>query len=94
MRHLTDEAIVMPHHLYLQEWKATCPEAQLWGPQTTIKKRRDIKFQEPLVDSPPEEWLADIDQAWFGGSLAMDEIVFSSSPLRHSDYRRFDPDVQ
>jgi hypothetical protein len=29
-----------------------------------------------LVDSPPAQWLADIDQAWFRGSPAMDEIVF------------------
>ena len=46
------------HHLYLQEWKMAYPKAQLWGPQTTIKKRPDIKFQEALVDSPPAEWLA------------------------------------
>jgi hypothetical protein len=64
------------HHLYLQEWSAAYPEAQLWGPQTTIKKRPDINFREALQDSPPPEWLADIDQAWFRGSFAMDEIVF------------------
>jgi hypothetical protein len=64
----------------LQEWKVAYPKAQLWGPQTTIKKRPDIKFQEALVDSPPAEWLADIDQAWFRGSLAMDEIVFLHRP--------------
>ena len=30
------------HHLYLAEWKAAFPEAQLWGPQSTIKKRPDL----------------------------------------------------
>ncbi|HEY3653876.1 MAG TPA: DUF4336 domain-containing protein [Steroidobacteraceae bacterium] len=68
------------HQLYLQEWKAVYPEAQLWGPQTTITKRPDIKFQEPLRDNPPAEWLSDIDQAWFRGSLAMDEIIFLHRP--------------
>ena len=34
------------HHLYLQEWKAAYPEALLWGPLTTIKKRPDIKFRK------------------------------------------------
>jgi hypothetical protein len=68
------------HHLYLQDWKAVYPAAQLWGPQTTIKKRPDIKFQEALADSPPAEWLGDIDQAWFRGSFAMDEIVFLHRP--------------
>jgi len=64
------------HHLYLQEWKAAYPDAQLWGPQSTIKKRPDIKFREALLDDPPPEWLSEFDQAWFRGSFAMDEIVF------------------
>ena len=68
------------HHLYLQEWKAAYPEAALWGPQSTSKKRPDLSFREALKDSPPLEWLPDIDQAWFRGSLAMDEIVFLHRP--------------
>ena len=68
------------HHLYLQEWKAAYPKAHLWGPQSTIKKRAELRFREPLQDSPPPEWLADIDHAWFRGSFAMDEIVFLHRP--------------
>src|SRR3569833_302843 len=68
------------HHLYLQEWKAAYPEAQLWGPQSTIKKRPDIKFRVAVLDSPPPEWLFEIDQAWFHGSFAMDEIVYLHRP--------------
>lgn len=68
------------HHLYLREWKATYPEAQLWGPQTTIKKRPDLRFREALKDSSPAEWSSDIDQAWFRGSFAMDEVVFFHRP--------------
>ena len=64
------------HHLYLQDWKAAYPQAQLWGPQSTIRKRRDLKFQEPLRDHAPAEWGTDIDVAWFRGSFAMDEVVF------------------
>ena len=26
------------HHLYLSEWKAAYPGAQLWGPRSTIKR--------------------------------------------------------
>jgi hypothetical protein len=37
-------------------------------------------FREPLTDSLPREWLSDIDQAWFRGSFAMDEIVFFHRP--------------
>lgn len=68
------------HHLYLAEWKATFPGARLWGPQSTIKKRRDLAFDGALRDDPPPEWLPDIDQAWFRGSFAMDEIVFLHRP--------------
>jgi hypothetical protein len=68
------------HHLYLREWKAAYPKAALWGPQSTIKKRPDLSFRESLNDSPPPEWLPDIDQAWFRGSFVMDEIVFFHRP--------------
>jgi hypothetical protein len=68
------------HHLYLQEWKEAYPDAQLWGPQTTIKKCADLTFREALRDDSPPEWHADIDQAWFRGSFAMDEIAFLHRP--------------
>jgi Domain of unknown function (DUF4336) len=68
------------HHLYLAEWKAAYPAAKLWGPHSTIKKRPDLKFEAALTDSPPAEWLGDIDQAWFRGSFALDEIVFLHRP--------------
>jgi hypothetical protein len=68
------------HHLYLKDWKEAYPEAALWGPRSTIKKRRDLSFREPLTDSPPADWLPDIDQAWFRGSFAMDEVVFLHCP--------------
>jgi hypothetical protein len=68
------------HHLYLREWKAAYPAARLWGPQSTVRKLPHFKFQQALRDSPPQEWLADIDQAWFRGSFAMDEVVFLHRP--------------
>ena len=68
------------HHLYLQEWRKAYPQAELWGPGSTIRKRSDLKFREPLGDLTPPEWRPDIDQAWFRGSFAMDEIVFFHRP--------------
>lgn len=47
--------------VYLQDWKAAYPEAQLWRPQSTITKRRDIEFREPLEDIAPAEWGSGID---------------------------------
>jgi hypothetical protein len=68
------------HHLFLKEWHAAYPDAALWGPRSTIKKRRDLAFRAALEDTPPPDWGADIDQAWFRGSFAMDEIVFLHRP--------------
>lgn len=64
------------HHLYLQEWKDAYPEAQLWGPASTIRKRSDLAFEAPLTDLPPPAWCEEIDQSWFRGSPALDEVVF------------------
>ena len=35
------------HHLYLAEWKSAYPEAKLWGPELTIRRRRDLSFAGP-----------------------------------------------
>jgi len=64
------------HHLFLADWRAAYPDALLWGPKSTIDKRPDLHFQEPLGDRPPPEWEEAFDQAWFQGSRFMDEIVF------------------
>lgn len=64
------------HHLFLGEWSEAYPEARLWGLASVIKKRRDLEFQPALKDAPPDVWQGAIDQAWFHGSPAMDEIVF------------------
>jgi len=70
------------HHLYLQDWMARYPEAQVWGLPSVIEKRRDLSFREPLSDHPPAEWQPDLDQAWFRGSPMMDEVVFFHRPSR------------
>ncbi len=64
------------HHLYLAEWKQAFPEALLWAPASTIRKRAELTFEPALRDVPPFAWVGEIDQAWFRGSLFMDEIVF------------------
>ncbi len=68
------------HHLFLSDWKNEWPEATLWGPASTIKKRKDLAFAAPLEDQAPAAWGPDIDQAWFRGSLFMDEVVFFHRP--------------
>jgi len=80
VRHLVSPNKI--HHLFLKDWQVAYPEAQLWGPASTIRKRSDLAFREPLEDRPPAEWIWDIDQAWFTGSLFLDEVVFLHKPSR------------
>lgn len=68
------------HHLYLTEWHAAYPEAKLWGPASTIRKRKDLPFQPALEDVPPRDWQGVFEQAWFRGSFFMDEIAFVHRP--------------
>ena len=68
------------HHIYLQDWKAVWPDAALWGPASTIRKRPDLTFEAPLENEPPAAWEGAIDQIWFNGSPVMDEIVFLHRP--------------
>ncbi len=70
------------HHLHLAEWRAAYPAAKLWGPQSTVRRFRKLAFAGALTDAPPPDWASDIDQAWFRGSFAMDEIVFFHRPSR------------
>ena len=70
------------HHLFLSDWRLAYPSAQLWGPRSTAQKRRGLRFRGPLTDLAPAEWRTEIDQAWFRGSFAMDEIVFFHRPSR------------
>ncbi len=64
------------HHLFLSEWKAAYPEAKLWAPASTIKKRKDLAFEPPLDDELPAAWEGQLDQVRFDGSFFMDEVVF------------------
>lgn len=64
------------HHLFLSKWQASYPHALIWGPSSMIRRRPDLTFAAPLEDRPPEAWLGVIDQCWFRGSFALDEIVF------------------
>jgi hypothetical protein len=68
------------HHLYLSEWQSVYPDARLWGPASTIRKRPDLRFAGTLTEEAPSQWGEEITQFWFRGSFAMDEIVFFHRP--------------
>lgn len=64
------------HHLYLGEWADAFPEAKLYGPASTIRKRTDLAFEAPLTDAPPAAWADSFDHAVFSGSPLFDEVIF------------------
>ena len=70
------------HHLHLSQWKSEYPAAKLWGPQSTVARYRELEFAGVLGEASPSEWGGDIDQVWFRGSFAMDEVVFFHRPSR------------
>lgn len=70
------------HHLYLPQWHAAYPDAKLWGPASTIARFPALPFEAPLENDAPEAWQPDLDQAWFRGSIMMDEVVFFHRPSR------------
>ena len=81
----TPKFLVSPnkiHHLFLSEWSKAYPNATLWGPASTVKKRPDLNFSCPLTDEAPAEWQKDIDQVWMNGSKFLDEIIFFHRPSK------------
>jgi hypothetical protein len=64
------------HYLYLEQWQRAWPSAKLWGPASTVRKLPRLEFEASLTGDAPAPWRGQIDQFWFRGSKAMDEIVF------------------
>lgn len=64
------------HHLALGEWQERWPTAKFHAPPGLARKKKELHFDADLGDEPDAEWMADIDQTVFRGSLAMDEVAF------------------
>ena len=64
------------HHLFLGEWQSALPDAQLWGPQSTVARRTDLSFAGALGEQSPAGWDGAFEQFWLRGSPALDEIAF------------------
>lgn len=64
------------HHLFLKDWLKRWPNARLYSPPGLARKEPKIRFHAILGDEADPAWAADIDQAVFRGSFAMEEVVF------------------
>jgi uncharacterized protein DUF4336 len=74
VRHLVSPNKI--HHLFLSDWQAAYPDAALWGPEATVKKRQELRFTGTLGEDPPEAWQGEIDQYRFANSSFLEEIAF------------------
>jgi len=64
------------HHLWVADWAAAYPNAELWGSPKLLQKRKDVAWTGALGDVPEAGWAAEVDQALFGGYDWLSEIVF------------------
>jgi len=73
------DSIVTPnklHHLFLPPWRSRFPDARLYAPPGLARKKKQLRFDAELASGDPAPWRSEIDQAIFGGSFALDEVVF------------------
>lgn len=64
------------HHQFLGEWRQAYPQATLWAAPGLRDRRRDLAFDGDLLDAPPPEWAADLDQVVVRGNAITTEVVF------------------
>lgn len=63
------------HHLFIGDWAAAFPGAELWGVRDLMKKRADLAWTGTLGDEAPPGWAGEIDQAVVSSSF-QDEAEF------------------
>ena len=64
------------HHLFLAEWKAKFPDAELWGTAQTVARFPNLRFSGTLTDDAPPDWAGQIDQYDFANSRFLEEVIF------------------
>jgi len=64
------------HHLSLRPWREDYPEARLFGVSGLPEKRKNLKFDGVLGETPPPEWAGQIEQVAVKGMPKVNEVVF------------------
>lgn len=64
------------HHLYVGDYVSAYPEAKFYAAPGLREKRKDIRFDGVLSDTPEPEWEGEIAQVLFRGMPAVNEFVF------------------
>ena len=63
-------------HLFMEQYAAAYPEAELFAAPGLRRRRPDLEFAGDLSDQPDPRWSADLDQTAFRGPRFPPEIVF------------------
>jgi hypothetical protein len=83
------------HHLFMGEWSEAWPDARMCASPGLRRRRKDLRFDATLGDTPEPAWAEEIDQVIFHGSFAMEEVVFfhrdSRSLIVADLIQKFDP---
>jgi hypothetical protein len=64
------------HHLYVGEWVAAYPQAELHGAPGLAAKRPDLTFHGELGDEPLPAWRGQLEQLVFRAMPIFNEVVF------------------
>ncbi len=64
------------HHLFVGEWAAAYPEAELYAAPGLAEKRKDLAFHGVLGDAPPPGWEGQLEQCFVEGFPLINEVVF------------------
>jgi hypothetical protein len=72
-------AVVAPslfHHLYVADWIAAYPEAEVCPCPGLERKRSDLRWGEVLGEQPRAAWADDLDQAAFTARFEHEVVFF------------------
>ena len=70
------------HHFFVGDYRTAYPEARIYAAPGLPEKRKDLRFDAVLEDTPPAEWGGAIDLILFRGAPLMNELVFLHRPSR------------
>jgi hypothetical protein len=64
------------HHFFVGDYLKVYPAARAYAAPGLAEKRKDLRFEAVLGDTPPPEWRDAIDQHLVRGIPTMSEVVF------------------
>jgi len=67
-------------HLYMEQYRAAYPDAELLAAPGLPARRPDLRFDHVLGDTPDPRWGTDIDQVVVAGHRWLTELAFFHRP--------------